>query len=71
MRDKIPNGSANLIPYDDSNLAHTEAGPDYGQVDTGSKKLAWTELDSCEYTEFVVEMLDKIGMTKIRIFPSV
>jgi len=50
----------NFIPYDDENLEHTINGPDYGQVDTGSKRTAWTELESKEYPDYVLEVASKI-----------
>lgn len=49
-----------LIPYDDNNMAHVLAGPDYGQVDSGSKETAWTEIDSWEYSDFVSDIRTKI-----------
>ena len=50
----------NFIPYDDENLTHVTSGPDYGQIDSGSKKTAWTELDSREYIDYVIEVASKI-----------
>jgi len=47
----------NFIPYDDENLEHVMAGPDYGQIDSSS---AWTELDSKEYPDYVLEVASKI-----------
>ena len=50
----------NFVPYDDENLAHVSAGPDYGQVDSGSKKLAWDEISSAEYPDYILEVAEKI-----------
>ena len=47
-----------FIPYDDNNMEHVMAGPDYGQPNSSS--TAWTELQSKEYTEFVREISSKI-----------
>jgi hypothetical protein len=47
-----------FIPYDDENLEHVMAGPDYGQPNSSSN--AWTELDSKEYPDFVEEISFKI-----------
>lgn len=50
-----------FIPYDDENLEHVMAGNDYGQVDSGSKKSAWSEIESKEYPDFVFEVGLKIS----------
>ena len=47
-----------FIPYDDNNMEHVMAGPDYGQPNSSS--TSWTEIDSLEYTEFVKEVASKI-----------
>ena len=47
-----------FIPYDDNNIEHVMAGPDYGQPNSSS--TAWTELDSKEYPDFVCEIFYKI-----------
>ena len=47
-----------FIPYDDNNMEHVMAGPDYGQPNSSS--TAWTEKDSLEYPEFVKEVSSKI-----------
>lgn len=49
-----------FIPYDDDNMEHVMAGPDYGQVDSGSKESCWTELDSKEYPDFVSDLATQI-----------
>ena len=49
-----------FIPYDDNNMEHVMAGPDYGQVDSGSKESCWSELDSKEYPDFVSDIASKI-----------
>lgn len=46
-----------FVPYDDNNIEHVMAGPDYGQ--TGSSS-AWSELDSLEYPDYVAEVEEKI-----------
>lgn len=55
-----------FIPYDDSNLRHVECGPDYGQIDTGSKSTAWDEISSKEYEDFVDYITDKIISRKVK-----
>ena len=57
-----------FIPYDDENIEHVLAGPDYGQVDTGSKSTAWSELDSKEYEDFVEYLAERIISKKIKIW---
>jgi hypothetical protein len=49
-----------FIPYDDENMEHVTAGPDYGQTDSGSKETAWSELDSKEYPKYVSEIASMI-----------
>lgn len=49
-----------FVPFDDENMEHVLSGPDYGQVDSGSKCLAWSELESKEYDDFVDYLTDKI-----------
>lgn len=53
MKHEKSNDDPILVPYDDNNMEHVNAGPDYGQVDSGSKEYGWTELDSKEYPDFV------------------
>ena len=55
----------NFIPYDDENLEHVLAGPDYGQPESSSH--AWTELDSKEYPDYVLEVASKIIRHPIKI----
>lgn len=58
-----------FVEYDDNNIAHVSAGPDYGQPGSSS---AWTEIDSIEYPEFVSIIETKILKTaplKILKFP--
>ena len=47
-----------FIPYDDNNMEHVLAGPDYGQPNSSS--TVWNEIDSIEYPEFVEEVASKI-----------
>ena len=49
-----------FVPYDDENIEHVLSGPDYGQVNSGSKHTAWTELESSEYPDYVSEIKLKI-----------
>ena len=49
-----------LIPYDDNNIEHVMSGSDYGQIDSGSKELAWSELESKEYPDYVSMIVDRI-----------
>ncbi len=59
-----------FVEYDDENIEHVMAGPDYGQVDTGSKSMAWSEMDSKQYENFVDYITEKIISRKIKItFP--
>ena len=55
-----------FIPYDDENLEHVMAGPDYGQPDN-SGSYGWTELDSIEYEDYVNDMISKILKTHIKL----
>lgn len=57
MKHKSSSCEPVFIPYDDENLEHVMAGPDYGQPDSSS---AWTELDSDEYPEFVSTLASEI-----------
>ena len=54
-----------FIPYDDGNLEITLSCPDYGQV--GPKSMAWTEIESKEYEDFVDYITDKIISRKIKL----
>lgn len=56
-----------FVPYDDNNIEHTSNGPDYGQIDTGSKSTAWTELDSYEYEDYVEYITEKIINKRIKV----
>lgn len=58
MKDKNSNDDPKFVPYDDNNLEHVLAGPDYGQPDSSSH--GWTELDSKEYPDYVSELGYKI-----------
>ena len=53
-----------FVPYDDENLAHVLAGPDYGQPESSS---AWTELDSEEYPDYFKEVCDSIIHNKVKV----
>jgi hypothetical protein len=57
MNRKNSMNDAVFVPYDDDNIEHVLAGPDYGQPESSS---AWTELDSVEYPDFVKEIEEKI-----------
>ena len=46
-----------FVPYDDNNIAHVKACPDYGQPESSS---AWNEYDSIEYPDYVNEVEEKI-----------
>jgi hypothetical protein len=46
-----------FVPYDDNNIEHVMAGPDYGQPESSS---AWNEYDSHEYPDYVADVEDKI-----------
>jgi len=49
-----------FVEYDDNNMEHVMAGPDYGQPESGSKETAWSELSSREYPEYVSAVRRKI-----------
>ena len=59
MKHKNSDGSI-FIPYNDDNMEHVIAGPDYGQIDSGSKETAWSELESREFPDFVSDLSSKI-----------
>lgn len=61
---KTSDDGPTFIPYDDENIEHVMSGPDYGQIDTGSKSTAWSELDSKEYSDFVDYLTDRIISAK-------
>ena len=67
MKNKNSDDGPNFIPYDDENIDHVSAGPDYGQVDTGSKSTAWSEIDSEEYDDYMWYISEKIINRKIKI----
>lgn len=58
MKDKNPDGRSGFVPYDDNNLEHVSAGPDYGQPWSSSN--AWVESGSKEYPHYVEEIQKKI-----------
>lgn len=58
------------MPYDDDNLEIAMSSPDYGQVNTGSKSMAWLEIESKEYEDFVDYLTDRIINRKVSIFKS-
>lgn len=64
---KLEDPGPSFIQYDDENIEHVLAGPDYGQIDTGSNSTAWTEMESKEYNDFVDYLTDKIIRRKIKI----
>lgn len=69
MRHKNSDLDSIFVPYDDNNIEHVMAGPDYGQPESSS---AWSEIDSIEYPDFVSVIEDKILQTaplKISKFP--
>ena len=60
MKHKQSESDPIFIPYDDNDMEHVMAGPDYGQVDSGSKESCWTELDSKEYPDYVSDIASQI-----------
>lgn len=60
MKHKNSDNEPIFIPYDDNNMEHVMAGPDYGQIDSGSKETCWSEIDSQEYPDYVEEVASKI-----------
>jgi hypothetical protein len=70
MKSKKSDPSPTFIQYDDENIEHVMSGPDYGQVDTGSKCSFWNEIDSPEYNDFVDYLTEKIVSRKVSIFKS-
>lgn len=67
MKNKNSDVGPNFIPYDDENIDHVLSGPDYGQVNTGSKSTAWSEIDSEEYDDYLWHISEKIINRKIKI----
>lgn len=67
MKNKKSDEGPTFIPFDDENIEHVMAGPDYGQVDTGSKSTAWAELESAEYDDYVLYISEKIINKKIKV----
>jgi hypothetical protein len=55
------NDDSIFVPYDDNDINHVQAGPDYGQPSSSS---AWSEIDSVEYPEFVSMIEEKILKTR-------
>jgi len=51
------NDNSVFVPYDDNNIEHVLAGPDYGQPESSS---AWSEIDSIEYSDYVSDIEEKI-----------
>ncbi len=64
MKSNSSYNEPNFVPYDDENLAHVTAGPDYGQPWSSS---AWTELDSEEYPDFLKEVCDSILRNRVKV----
>lgn len=65
MKNKNSSRDPIIIPYDDENMDHVVSGPDYGQP--WSSSHAWTEPDSVEYDDFVLEITNKIIHKKVKI----
>ena len=57
MNSKHFNDEPIFVPYDDNNIEHVLAGNDYGQTDSSS---AWSEIDSDEYKDYVLEIENQI-----------
>lgn len=57
MRRDESNDNSVFVPYDDNNIEHVLAGPDYGQPESSS---AWSEIDSIEYSDYVSDIEEKI-----------
>lgn len=60
MKHEMSESDPIFVPYDDNNMEHVMAGPQYGQVDSGSKDTAWSEMESKEYPDYVSEIVTKI-----------
>jgi len=60
-------GAAEIfIPYNDDNIQHVLAGPEYGQPwRTGH--VAWNEFDSIEFKDMVEAIQRSINAKRIRI----
>lgn len=67
MKGKKSDNGPTFIPFDDENIEHVMSGPDYGQVDTGSKSTAWTEMESDEYEDYVDYITEKIINRKVKV----
>ena len=71
MKGKKPDDPGpTFVQYDDENLEHVLSGPDYGQVDTGSKFTAWSEMGSKEYDDFVEYLTERIIRRKVKLFST-
>jgi hypothetical protein len=57
MNCKKPFDDSIFVPFDDNNMEHVLAGPDYGQPGSSS---AWNEIDSLEYPDYVADVEEKI-----------
>lgn len=53
-----------FVEYNDNNLAHVSAGPDYGQPHSQS---CWNEVDSLEYPDYVEEIRRRILTRPMKI----
>ena len=64
MKSKSTDSEPIFVPYDDENMSHALAGPDYGQTNSSS---AWSVIDSIEFPDFVKEIGQKIVLNKVTI----
>lgn len=64
MRHPNKSDAPNFVEYNDNNLEHVLAGPDYGQPHSQS---CWNEVDSLEYPDYVEEIRHRILTHPIKI----
>ena len=64
MRRNNSEDDPSFIEYDDDNMEHVLAGPDYGQPNSAS---AWSEIDSSEYPSYVNDIKNKILSRRFKI----
>jgi hypothetical protein len=58
----------NIVPYDDNNIRHVLAGPDYGQTwSYPYTSSTWDEFDSTEWEDYVDKVLSELQKSTVRL----